>query len=172
MTVDSMSDWLYDNQVLDIILGGSAHIEIVKRSGAILRFINRHGGGKFDDETVNLLWKAQEGKFEDMVRAVYSLIEEVQGTFSPKVIDAFFDRIKDVPPQQYDEKHLNFLREFTKTALEKLHREKLQKFQREAEAEEAEGQFDAMLTKKEYDAISQMTPDTIQQLAAEIEASQ
>jgi hypothetical protein len=77
MTVDSMSDWLYDNQVLDIILGGSAHIEIVKRSGAILRFINRHGGGKFDDETVNLLWKAQEGKFEDMVRAVYNLIEDV-----------------------------------------------------------------------------------------------
>ena len=119
-----MRDWLLSNHVLEIILGGTAHIEIVKRAGPILKFINKFGDGKFDDEAVNLLWKAQEGKFEDMVRAVYNLIEEVQSSFSLKVIDALFEKIKTVPPQQYDEKYLNFLREFTKTALETRYREK------------------------------------------------
>ena len=146
MNVESMSQWLLENQVLEIILGGSAHIEIVKRAGMILKFVFKYGEGKFDEEAVNLLWKAQEGKFEDMVRAVYNLIEEVQQSFSLKVIDSFFSKIKDVPLQQFDEKHLNFLREFTKTALDKTYRDKLQQFQAQVGAADGDAQFDALLT--------------------------
>ena len=167
-----MCDWLLNHQVLETILGGNAHIEIVKRAGPILKFINKFGDGKFDEETVNLLWKAQEGKFEDMVRAVYNLIEDVQSSFSLKVIDALFERIKSVPPQQYDEKYLNFLREFTKAALEKRYQDKFQQFSRETEPDDGDSAFEAMLSQKEYEIITQMTPENILQLAQQMEVTQ
>ena len=65
------------NQVLQIILGANAHIEIVKRSGPLLKILTRYGEDLFDVSLVDLIWKCQLGKHEEMVRTVYNLIQEV-----------------------------------------------------------------------------------------------
>lgn len=74
LTTDTLCDWLHSNRVLEIILGGNNHIEIVKRCGPILKFMASFGNGKFDAQTVSLVWKCQLGKHEEMVRTVYNLI--------------------------------------------------------------------------------------------------
>jgi len=77
LTPDTLCDWLHENRVLEIILGGNNHIEIVKRCGPILKFMAVFSNGKFDAQTVSLVWKCQMGKHEEMVRTVYNLIQEI-----------------------------------------------------------------------------------------------
>lgn len=73
--------------------------------------------GRFDASTVALVWKCQLGKHEEMVRTVYNLILEIMPFLSIEVIDLFYSKIEQMPPQQYDEKFLVFLSEYTKLAL-------------------------------------------------------
>lgn len=68
------------------------------------------------------MWKCQLGKHEEMVRTVYNLILEIMPFLSIEVIDLFYSKIEEIPPQQYDEKFLVFLSEFTKLALSKRYR--------------------------------------------------
>jgi hypothetical protein len=48
LTIEDLRDWISENKVLEIILGGNAHIEIVKRCGPILKFMSIYGQDKFD----------------------------------------------------------------------------------------------------------------------------
>lgn len=79
--------------MLAIILGEGAHIEIVKRCSNILKFLARNSKEHFDFETVELIWKCQAGKHEEMVRTVYQVIETILPCLSTELIDCFYARI-------------------------------------------------------------------------------
>jgi len=67
-----MRDWILNEKILEIVLGENTHLEIVKRSSCILKFL-----AKLDSlplESVDLIWKSQLGKHEEMVRVVYQMI--------------------------------------------------------------------------------------------------
>lgn len=53
-----------------------------------------------------------------MVRVVYNIIKDLVPFINLHYVDLFYAKIKTVPPQQYDEKFLNFLKDFTQKALE------------------------------------------------------
>ena len=65
------------------------------------------------------MWKCQQGKHEDMVRTVYNLIQEVLPGLSSQLIELFYNKIQQVSGQSCDPMYLNFLKEFTKVALDK-----------------------------------------------------
>jgi len=52
-----MCEWFVSNKVIEIIFGEGSHIEIVKRSGSVLKMLARFGQGVFDQSTVDLIWK-------------------------------------------------------------------------------------------------------------------
>lgn len=56
-----------------------------------------------------------------MVRVVYSLIKDIVPYLSIDYIDLFYEKVKAVPQQQYDEKFLLFLKEFTLKALDNFY---------------------------------------------------
>jgi hypothetical protein len=98
------------------VFGENTHLEIVKRTGCILKFLARQNA--LPAETIELIWKCQLGKHEEMVRVVYNIIKDLVPFISPAFIDLFFAKIQSVPHQQYDEKFLVFLKDFTQRALE------------------------------------------------------
>lgn len=49
--------WLIQNGVIQILLSSNSHIEIVKRSGSILRLLTKYGDNLFDESIVELVWK-------------------------------------------------------------------------------------------------------------------
>ena len=55
--VADLKQWLIEQQVLQIVLGAGAHIEIVKRSGPLLKILTRYGDNVFDESIVDLIWK-------------------------------------------------------------------------------------------------------------------
>lgn len=60
---------------------------------------------------VDLVWSCQDGKHEEMIRTVYTLIEHVLQALDLDTINLFFDKIKK--EQRYDEKFIIFLNKFT-----------------------------------------------------------
>jgi hypothetical protein len=48
LTAENLIDWIHENKVLDILLSGSNHQEIVKRCGPILKFVSVYSQGRFD----------------------------------------------------------------------------------------------------------------------------
>jgi len=58
----------------------------------------RFGENIFDESIVELIWKCQQGKHEEMVRTVYNLIQEVLPYLTLPIIDSFFEKIKSMPP--------------------------------------------------------------------------
>ena len=72
ITQEIMRDWILSQKLLDIVFGENTHLEIVKRSSCVLKFLAKLGA--LPVESVDLLWKCQLGKHEEMVRVVYSTI--------------------------------------------------------------------------------------------------
>lgn len=66
-----------------------------------------------------------------MVRVVYSIIQELVPSIDVRYVDNFFLRISQVPASQYDDKFLEFLREFTLKALENFFKARTQECQLE-----------------------------------------
>jgi hypothetical protein len=112
-----MSQWLLDNKVMEIIFGTGTHIEIVKRSQPIIKFLARFAPASFDDSIVDLVWRCQDGKHEEMVRTVYEVIEHVVPYLSLENVDKFFNKIR--LETRIDEKYLLFLKQFTVNAMHK-----------------------------------------------------
>ena len=127
LRLQDLQQWILDYNVLQIILGPTAHIEIIKRSGPVLKLLCRTNEMLFDESIVELVWLCQVGKREEMVRTIYNLIQEILPVLPLPMIDLFFEKVKNMTPSQIDEKYVVFLREFTKTALNKrfvqLHKE-------------------------------------------------
>jgi len=118
-----MVAWLESNDIFGIIFGENTHLEIVKRSSKIIKFLsNKHA---LPENFVSLVWKSQEGKHEEMVRTIYEIIKDVVQQLSVDIIDDLFIKIKSVTEASYDEKYLEFLRDFTFKAIENHYQEKM-----------------------------------------------
>jgi hypothetical protein len=60
VTTEILRDWILQTNLLSIVFGENTHLEIVKRSGCILKFLANQGS--LPEESVDLLWKCQLGK--------------------------------------------------------------------------------------------------------------
>lgn len=72
---------------METLFGENTHLEIVKRSGCILKFLAKEGA--LPKNTVELIWKCQMGKHEEMVRVVYGIIKELVPHIEIGYIDEF-----------------------------------------------------------------------------------
>jgi hypothetical protein len=77
--------------VLETVLGENTHIEIVKRSGCLLKFLAKQGS--LPAEMIELIWKCQLGKHEEMVRVVYNIIKDLVAFIPLDFIDLFYSKI-------------------------------------------------------------------------------
>lgn len=116
LSAEALKEWLIQQKVLETVFGENTHLEIVKRTGSILKFLARQQA--LPAETIDLIWKCQQGKHEEMVRVVYNIIKDIVPFINLQYIDLFFTKIQSVSPQHYDEKFLTFLKDFTQKALE------------------------------------------------------
>lgn len=57
LRASDLKAWLIENKVLVTILGPNAHIEIVKRSGPLLKFLCRNNDNLIDESMVDLIWR-------------------------------------------------------------------------------------------------------------------
>ena len=110
--------WIFNNKVFDLILGDSLHVEIVKRSHDILKFM-----GKFESipvELLDLLWNACEGKHEAIVRVIYDTIIAISGYLTEEGIKRLNNKIESIPYDQHSELTLNLIKSWALNTLPKM----------------------------------------------------
>ena len=74
--------------------------------------------GSLSPSDVDLLWKCQQGKHEEDVRVVFGLINEVSSELSVSLLDQLFAKAETRAGEQIDDLFMNFLKEFTQSALQ------------------------------------------------------
>ena len=132
----------------------------------------RFGENLFDESIVELIWKCQQGKHEEMVRTVYNLIQEVLPYLTLPIIDSFFEKIKSMPPAQIDEKYIVFMREFSKEAFKRRYEQAQLVFAEDLKTQvtdHLQQKFLLALYVEESQAIAQLTATNAGELANKLE---
>ena len=83
-TSDYLAQWIVQNNILGIILNENAHAELVKRTSNILIFLAKKK--VITKDMIELLWKCQQDKHEDIIRVVYDTIRDIVDYISIDVI--------------------------------------------------------------------------------------
>ena len=109
-----LCNWLLENQLLEYILGENSHVEVVKRSTSVLKFLSNCKA--LTKDHLDLLWKCQEDKHEATVLGVYETINEVALDLEKDALDYIFTKIESIPLKKYNEQTVNFVKEFTSNA--------------------------------------------------------
>jgi len=108
--------FMTEQDLLTTIITDRPHGEIVKRAGEIFSFYAENE--VLTAEHLDLLWTSRNDKHESYVRAVYEVLVTVSGYLSADLKDVLFQRFSDVPSDQYDEKYLRLLKDFTLYAVD------------------------------------------------------
>lgn len=106
-----LCNWIHENRLLELLLGESSHIEVVKRSTTVLKFLSLQK--QLTMEHLDLLWKCQEGKHEATVMGVFETIIEISIDLSIEALDYIYSKIETIPLKKYNVHTLNFVRDFT-----------------------------------------------------------
>jgi len=106
-----LCNWIHENKLTELLFGESSHIEVIKRSANVLRFLSYHK--QLTKEHLDLLWKCQDGKHEATVLGVFETIIELSIDLSIESLDYIFSKIESIPLKKYNEQTLNFVKDFT-----------------------------------------------------------
>ena len=83
LTSDYLVKWIIEHKILEMILNENAHAELVRRTAYILTFLAKKRA--ITKGMIELLWKSQMDKHEDIVRVVYDTIKELVDFLSVEV---------------------------------------------------------------------------------------
>jgi len=75
LTSEYLTKWIVQHNILGIILNENTHAELVKRTSHILIFLAKKKA--ITKEIIELLWKCQQDKHEDIIRVVYDTIRDI-----------------------------------------------------------------------------------------------
>lgn len=103
-------EWIDKNKIFELILGDSIHIEIIKRTHEILKFL-----AKYESLPLNLLdliWNARIGKHEAIAIGIDNLIIEIADILDEKGIEYLKKKIDSIPDEEQNELTLNLIKEF------------------------------------------------------------
>lgn len=88
---EDLAAWILDNDILGIILDENTHAELLKRCSYIIKFLGERN--KLSTHVLDLLWKCQEGKHEDIVRVIFDTIITISDYFTLTVFNYSFHLI-------------------------------------------------------------------------------
>jgi hypothetical protein len=81
---EKLKQWICNKKVLEYLLGDQFHIETVKRSAGIMKFLANQNA--LTHEHLDLLWKSTFNAHEASIRAIYDVIIELSSEISVDVI--------------------------------------------------------------------------------------
>jgi len=111
-------EWIFQNKIIELILGDSIHTEIIKRCHEILKFVAKY-------ETIPLsllerLWNTCEGKHETTLVGLYDIIIEISGYLNNEGIQFLRKKIESIPNELQNEMTLNLIKGFAQNTLPRI----------------------------------------------------
>eukprot|EP00727_Mastigamoeba_balamuthi_P010386 m51a1_g5970 putative ubiquitin domain-containing protein (1649) ;mRNA; f:219026-227559 len=94
----TLAKWMCDNDIIDALYGPSAHVELVKRSSEVLRFMSREHA--LSEAHVDVLWNAALHHHESVAHETLRVIaEEAPYVFSPENRARLVSHLGALPPR-------------------------------------------------------------------------
>lgn len=111
--------------LINLITNERPHIEIMKRSGTLLKFLARNEL----ITTVHLesLWNNTQGKHDSYVRATFNIIIELCAYLKEEHNDFLFQKMHEVPIEKYDDQFLVLVKDFTIHSIQTAKRSAIRK---------------------------------------------
>lgn len=89
LTSDQLAQWFIENKVLEIVLKDYLHqFQYVEKLENIIRFLIRENA--LSNECLNMIWDAQRGKHEIIVKNIHDLIAKLAWNFSSDQLNYLF----------------------------------------------------------------------------------
>lgn len=110
--------WLLQHNILGKVLDENTHSEIIKRSSVIFEFLAKRNA--ITTDILEMLWKCQQEKHEDIVLAIYNAIKNIVEFLTPQQIQFIYEKIKNFSLDHYDEKLIGFMKNFTASAFSSI----------------------------------------------------
>lgn len=107
---EKLRSFIIKQKLIEYILGEDFHVEILKRSKPLFRFLSQNGG--LSKEYIDLLWKHNEDIHESNKKTVFETLIELSRSLNSDNLDYIYDKIKGIPIERYDETTIDLLKEF------------------------------------------------------------
>lgn len=116
---EDIKQWVTAEKIIEILLNDRPHIELIKRSGVILKFAARNSilaeSGLLD------LWNSLQSKHESYQRATYDTIIDLCSVLSEAQNDFLFSQISNSEFRHFDsDSFFLLIKEFTIKAIQKV----------------------------------------------------
>lgn len=96
-------------------MGEDFHVEILKRSKMIFKFLSQTGG--ISKEYFDLLWKLNGDIHEANKKTVFETLIELSRFLNSENLDYLYNKLKSIPLEKYDDTSIELLKEFIISSL-------------------------------------------------------
>ena len=115
-TPEELVKWLLETKVIEIIYEKHTHIELIKRSVDLLKFITQNIES-FPDKLINTIWNSSLDKHEDVVKVIYERIIELGPELDIDAAQKMYQKFLTVRVEDYNEDIVDLICRFTKNCL-------------------------------------------------------
>ena len=91
-------------------MGEEFHVEILKRSKLIFKFLSQTGG--ISKEYFDLLWKLSGDIHENNKKTVFETLIELSRFLNNENLEHIYDKLRKIPEDKFDETTIELLKEF------------------------------------------------------------
>jgi hypothetical protein len=100
--------WLENNEIINILLGESSHIELLRRSSPLFRFLFRNGRLSLDK--IDSIFSLALEKHDTLRKHILKILSDIAELMSHSEHCHFFERIKDMNAQEIDQDMLQLIK--------------------------------------------------------------
>jgi len=95
-------EWIIKEEGIELLIGDSVHIEVIKRSSDIIKFLSQYH--YLSPELMRQIFSiSQKKKDEASLKIIYELIQETTPYFTEELLETVCKLIKQIPQAQYSE---------------------------------------------------------------------
>jgi ubiquitin C-terminal hydrolase len=109
--VDFMLEWLRRHAIIEALYGGAMHVEMIRRTLELLRFVAVHG--KLDRQLIDTVWDAGTGKHETIARTIRQSFADLCPSLSLDQLDIVAQKVGEVPFDAYNNQIISVVRSCT-----------------------------------------------------------
>ena len=88
LNAEYLTRWIVENKILEMILNENAHAELIRRTSFVFSYLARKKA--LTVGMLELLWKCQQDKHEDIIRVIYDTIKDL--------LDFLSNEVSSLPP--------------------------------------------------------------------------
>lgn len=123
LTFERYAKWIVDEKIVEFIFQENPHVELIKRSLEILYILTMQEQF-FSPQIIDSLWICCTQKHEDISRATFDLIQELAQYLPLERLAQLYQKISTINQNEYDDKMVIFLKNYTLSAMKNLKQNK------------------------------------------------